>query len=166
MVPFNGLMIRFCCFVLLQMVLFQNVALSAPNDCQHDDKTFRCVKVLRNYDADTITVDVPGIHPLIGKNISVRVRGIDAPEIKGKNQCEKDAARTARRLVENLLKNAIRVDLSDVDRDKYFRVLADVKIDGQDLKAVLIKNRLAYDYGGGKKRDLNWCEFQRTPASK
>lgn len=136
------------------------------SNCQHDDTSFRCVKVLRNYDADTLTVDIPGLHPLIGKNISVRVRGIDAPEIKGQNQCEKDAARTAKRLVENLLKNAKRVDLVEVDRDKYFRVLADVQVDGQDLKSILIKNRLAYNYGGGKKRNVNWCEFQRSPASK
>jgi hypothetical protein len=29
---------------------------------------------IRNYDADTITFDIPNVHPLIGDKISVRVR--------------------------------------------------------------------------------------------
>lgn len=130
----------------------------AEASCKHDDTTFRCVKFIKNYDADTITFDIPDVHPLIGKKMSVRVRHIDAPEIKGKLPCEKDASRTAQRLVENLLKKAKRIDLIHVAKDKYFRILADVVIDGQDLKGVLIKNHLAYGYEGGTKQKVNWCE--------
>ena len=39
---------------------------------------------LRNYDGDTITFNLPGLHPIIGEEISIRVNGIDTPEIKGK----------------------------------------------------------------------------------
>lgn len=126
-------------------------------ECEHDKNNFRCVKVLKNYDGDTITVFVPGVHPLLGENISVRVNGIDTPEIKTSNDCEKTAGRAAQRLVENLLKNSKRVDLENLQRDKYFRILADVKVDGQNLKEILIKNRLAYEYHGGTKEKRNWC---------
>ncbi|MBF0370483.1 MAG: hypothetical protein HQL52_13605 [Magnetococcales bacterium] len=37
-----------------------------------------------NYDGDTIRFDIPGVHPLLGDNISIRVRGVDTPEIRGK----------------------------------------------------------------------------------
>lgn len=131
-------------------------------DCQHDRATFRCVEYVRNYDADTITFNIQNVHPIIGEKVSVRVRGVDAPEIKGKGPCEKEKARTAKRLIENQLKNAKRIDLKNVDKDKYFRLLADVEVDGQDLKAILMKNHLAYEYSGQTKQKINWCE--RAPA--
>jgi len=43
---------------------------------------------VRNYDGDTITFNLPNLHPIIGKNIRVRLNGIDTPEIKGK--CDKE----------------------------------------------------------------------------
>lgn len=148
------------------MVLIIGTANAA--DCNHSATAFHCVKFVKNYDADTITVDIPGVHPLIGDNISVRVSGIDAPEIKGHLPCEKEASRNAKRLVENVLENAKRIDLVNVQKDKYFRILADVMIDGKNLKDLLLKNRLAYQYEGGTKEKRNWCDVtsDRGIASK
>ncbi|MBX2988490.1 MAG: thermonuclease family protein [Bdellovibrionaceae bacterium] len=136
---------------------------AASEDCRHDRKTFRCVKYVRNYDADTITFNIPEVHPLLGDRIAVRVRHIDTPEIKGKAPCEKEAARTAKRLIENILKRAQRIDLEDVGKDKYFRILADVRVDGRLLSDVLMKNNLALAYEGKTKTKANWC--QRSPAA-
>lgn len=129
--------------------------------CGHDSKTLRCVKYLKNYDADTITFDVPGVHPLLGDKISVRVSGVDAPEVKGKDDCEKKSARIAKNLVENVMKRGKRIDLVDVGRDKYFRILADVVVDGRNLKEILQKNGLVYEYHGGTKRKVDWCAVAR-----
>jgi len=131
------------------------------NSCQHDETAFHCVKYVKNYDADTITVDIPNVHPLIGKQIGVRVAHIDTPEIKTKDSCEKAVGRIAQRLIENLLTNAKRVDLINVNRDKYFRVLADVYVDGKSIKDILLKNKLAYPYEGGKKKRLDWCNIKQ-----
>ncbi len=135
-------------------------------ECHHTATTFSCVSFLKNYDADTITVNIPNVHPLIGNKISVRVAGIDAPEIKGSLPCEKEASRNAKRLVENVLSKARRIDLINVEKDKYFRILADVMVDGRNLKEVLLKNRLAYQYDGGTKEKRNWCNLDRGVASK
>lgn len=143
-------------YLLFPLLIFFHSNLQAQ-DCEHSKSTFSCVKYVKNYDADTITVDIPKVHPIIGDNISVRVSGVDAPEIKGQGPCEKEASRNAKRLVENLLKNAKRIDLINVDKDKYFRLLADVKVDGVDLKTMLLKNKLAYEYSGGTKEKRNWC---------
>jgi endonuclease YncB( thermonuclease family) len=130
---------------------------TAPS-CVHDAQTFRCVRYLKNYDGDTITVEIPGVHPLLGERISVRVLGIDTPEKNGKKPCEKERAREAQRLAESLLRNARVIELRKVGRDKYFRVLAEVWIDGRSLGEVLIKNRLAYLYDGGRKpASMSWC---------
>ena len=129
-------------------------------DCNHTTTSFQCVKYIKNYDGDTITFDIRDVPKLIGEKISVRIRGIDTPEIKGNLPCEKDAARSTQRLVENILKNAKRIDLENVVRDKYFRILADVKFDNQSLSEILIKNRLAHRYDGGTKAKIDWCSFK------
>lgn len=134
-------------------------------ECVHDKRNFRCVKYIKNYDGDTITFDIQGIHPLLGEKISVRVLGIDTPELKTKNKCELDKARIAKSLVNNLLKNASRIDLTNIERDKYFRILADVNYDGKSLKEALIKNNLAYGYMGQTKVVQNWCSSKRETAT-
>lgn len=134
------------------------------DSCAHNDRNFHCVEYVRNYDSDTITFNIPKVPKLIGEKINVRVAHIDSPEKNGKLPCEKETARTAKNLVENLLKRAKRIDLLNVKRDKYFRILADVRIDGQDLKEVLLKNKLAYNYEGRTKEKLNWCK--RTAESQ
>lgn len=147
---------------MLNIVVFFSLAsiaaaLQAP--CAHDAKTFRCVKYVKNYDGDTVTVSIPATHPLIGENISVRIVGIDTPEKNGKKPCEKERARDAQRLVENLLKRAKEIELRHADRDKYFRILAEVWADGKSIGELLIKNKLAYPYDGGRKpASIDWCK--------
>lgn len=137
---------------------------SKAKSCEHDKSTFRCVKYLKNYDGDTATFDIPGVHPLLGEKASVRIRGIDTPEKNGKKPCEKDQARVAQRLVENLLKNAQSIELRNVERDKYFRILAEIWVDEKSIGDLLIKNKVAYVYDGGRKpADTNWCP---TPLSR
>jgi micrococcal nuclease len=131
-------------------------------NCEHDSKAFRCVKYLYNYDADTITFNVKNVHPLLGKKMKVRVSGVDTPEIRTKDKCEKQKGRTAKRFVENLLKHAKKIDLENIQRGKYFRVVADVIIDGKNLSKLLIKNNLAYVYHGGKKKKINWCADRKV----
>lgn len=127
--------------------------------CQHQENRFECVEFVKNYDADTITFNIPNVHPLFGSRISVRLRGVDAAEIKASNFCERKASSLAKDLVTEILKNAKRIDLVNIDRDKYFRILADVMVDRQSLSDILIKKKLAVSYDGGKKSKVNWCKM-------
>ncbi len=154
MSSFTGLFIFSLCFI------------AYGQDCQHTNNSFRCVKYIKNYDGDTITVNIPKTHSLLGNKISVRVRGVDTPEIRTKDPCEKNLGRNARRLVESLLKKAERIDLENVERGKYFRIVADVVFDGRNLKEVLLEQKLAILYDGKKKQAVNWCELERLPASE
>ncbi len=138
----------------------------ADDSCKHDASNFRCVKYVRNYDADTVTFNVTNVHPLIGEKINVRVNGVDTPEIRTKNRCEKQKARNAKKLVANLFKNAKRIDLENIHRGKYFRIVADIKIDGKSLTYYSIKNGLAYSYDGGTKKKMDWCKSSRDIASE
>lgn len=108
-------------------------------------------KVVKVYDGDTITIAsklYPG-SPIY--RFSVRLRGIDTPEIRTNNENEKLHALAAKRFVESKTLNKI-VMLKDVKTEKYGRLLANVYLeDGECLNNLLIKSGFAVDYDGGKK---------------
>lgn len=112
---------------------------------------------VRNYDGDTITFNLPKLHPIIGKKIVVRVNGIDTPEIRGKCDKEKYDAEQAKGMVEDFLKDAERIDLKNMGRGKYFRIVADIYVDGENLAEALVDSGMAIRYNGGKK-NARWCE--------
>lgn len=117
---------------------------------------FENVEYVKNYDGDTITVNIDGIHPLIGLSIGIRVRGIDTPELKSDCPNEKILAFEAKLFIEKLFKKGKVITLKNVDRDKYFRILADVYVDNINIADELIKNKMAVKYDGGTKTD--WCK--------
>ena len=112
---------------------------------------------LKNYDGDTIRFNLPGYPPIAGKDIRVRVNGIDTPEIKGKCKKEKYEAQQARDMVADILKGAEKINLKNMKRGKYFRIAADVIVDGENLADVLIEAGMAIKYNGGKKT-YKWCD--------
>lgn len=117
---------------------------------------FEDVEIVDCYDGDTCIVNIHGLPPVFGWHLPVRLAGIDTPEIKGKCPREKELAIKARDLVRRTLKQAARVDLADPQRDKYFRLGAQVIADGQDISAMLLEQGLAVPYFGGTK-ELRWC---------
>ena len=58
------------------------------------------------------------------------MNGIDTPEIRGKCQYEKNLALDARDFVRNKLADAKEIKLTNLQRGKYFRVVANVLVDG------------------------------------
>lgn len=124
------------------------------------DNAFRRVEYIHNYDGDTITVDIQDLAPVFGRNIPVRIAHIDSAEIDSKDSCEKASALYAKDKVQSLLRAAKRVDLVNVDRDKYFRLLAEVIIEEDlNLGSYLIQERLAVPYEGGTKPTPDWCQY-------
>lgn len=113
------------------------------------------VEFVRCYDGDTCTVNIPGLPDVFGKNISVRLVGIDTPELYGLCLREVEAAVQARRMLNAKLKAAQTVVLQGVSRDKYFRIDATVLADGLNLNAYLVEQGLARPYDGGKRQ--GWC---------
>jgi len=138
--------------LLLVFILFLGVfsAQAAP-----EYGTVIVSKVISVYDGDTFRVDIDSLPPIVGKNIPIRLNGVDTPEIQGKCQHERDLAIKARDFVRNKLANAKEIKLTKLQRGKYFRVVADVMIDGVSLEQELLENKLAYKYTGGKKS--SWC---------
>lgn len=131
-------------------------------------------------DGDTLEVRV---HIWLGQDLNIRVRlaGIDAPELKGKCDREKDLARRARAYLLARLDpadsgvgakagagagaGAGEIRLREVRYGKFAgRVLARVEtLDGTDLGQDLIAAGLARPYDG--RRRASWCEQVGTDSS-
>ena len=112
-------------------------------------------KVISIYDGDTLRVNIDSFPDIIGKNIRIRIKGIDAPEIKGKCQKEIDLAIMARDYLRNAINQSSLIELRNIERGKYFRIVGELYIDGENISKGLIKEKLVYIYHGGKKR--SWC---------
>jgi len=139
--------------MILRFLLLLTLSLSA-NATEYGDVIVSEVRSI--YDADTFRVTIDGWPDIIGKSMSIRVLGVDAPEMRGKCQSEKLAARKAKQHTVELLRTAKVIKLTNIQRGKYFRILANVMIDGVSLADSLIKNNLARPYDGGKRG--RWCD--------
>jgi len=120
-------------------------------------------RVIKVYDGDTITIasKLPfNDSPLY--RLSVRLNGIDTPEIKGKNDDEKTAAKNARDSLSALILNKY-VTLKNIQSEKYGRILAEVYLDDICLNEWMIKERYAVKYDGGTKvAPSSWLKFHLT----
>jgi endonuclease YncB( thermonuclease family) len=125
-----------------------------------------CGKVIKVYDGDTITIatKLPYDSSPIYR-FSVRINGIDCPEMKTYNQNEQICAHMAKKTVYDLAFNKI-VHLKNVSLEKYGRILADVFVDDISIGELLCKCKLAVKYDGGTKKSPNdWLEYYNTHES-
>jgi endonuclease YncB( thermonuclease family) len=140
----------------MRLLLIVTLLLTISAQAAPQYGTVTVSKVISVYDGDTFRVNIDSLPPIVGKNIPIRVNGVDTPEIRGKCQYEKDLALEARDFVRSKLANAKEIKLTNLQRGKYFRVVANVLVDGVSLEQELLDNKLAYRYDGGKK--LSWCK--------
>ena len=124
------------------------------------DKTYGSVtiaEVASIYDGDTFRANIPDYPPIIGQHMGIRINGVDTPEMRGKCEQEKLLARKAKQYTVTALRNARTIELRNMRRGKYFRIVADVYADGKSVGEGLVREGLAVFYDGGKKVK-DWCE--------
>lgn len=109
------------------------------------------VELVRVVDGDTIIVNVAGWPEIVGHEIGVRVAGCDTPELRDKRPAIKAKAYEAKEALLLLLSSAQVVELRNIRRGKYFRLVANVYADGTDISLVLISAGLAQPYDGGRR---------------
>ena len=105
-------------------------------------------QVVDVYDGDTFKIDLPSMHPLFGDDLSIRLFGVDTPEMRGTTDEVKVLAKQAQQLTEKALKGASKIELRNPQRGKYFRIVSEVWIDGESLADMLKAKGLAKDYDG------------------
>ena len=112
-------------------------------------------RVISVIDGDTIRATA-SVWPGNEVTVSVRIRGIDAPEMKSRCDAERRAALRAKSALEAMVGRGP-VRLRAVGGGKYYgRVLADVEAaDGTAVGAALLSLDLVRPYGGGRRSP--WC---------
>lgn len=105
-------------------------------------------KLVRVIDGDTIVCNIPDFPAVAGREVSIRFRHADAPEVRTKDLKEKEQGLIAKRNIEKVLWPAVKkghkITLKNIGRGKYFRYVADVYIDGE---------RFVYVYPRKKPKD-------------
>jgi len=121
-------------------------------------------KVIKVYDGDTITIasKVPGLYNSPIYKFSVRLNGIDTPEMRTKDEDEKEIATLARdALSEKIMGKEIR--LENIKTEKYGRVLCDIYLDQIHLNKWLIDEKYALPYDGGTKViPISWKKYHNS----
>lgn len=141
----------------IKLLLFLFIIFCYSYSAEYYD-TITNFTIIKVRDGDTFMIDIPNIPDVFGKNIAVRIRGIDTPELNDSREEIRKISIQAKEELEKLLFNGNaksgqkpKITLYNLGRDKYFRLLASVKVDNIDVSEYLIKKGLAKKYNGGKK---------------
>lgn len=109
-------------------------------------------EILRIIDGDTLLVEAEP-WPQQKMEVYVRIRGIDAPELKSKCEQIRQAGIGAQHALEALTAKSPRIRLTRITGDKYFgRIVADVILtDGRSVADDLLLAGLVRSYDGRRK---------------
>lgn len=135
---------------LIVAILLLGLVISCQAQDSDLSQNFNKVSLASVYDGDTIRVHLACKYGVFCKTIPIRVRGGDCPEIKGGSAETKALAKEAKAFTKNFLKGG-KILLRNCGRDKYFRLVCDVKVNGQSLGEELLKAGHAILYDGGTK---------------
>lgn len=111
----------------------------------------------RVIDGDTLVVLFEP-YPDVLLRTTIRLEGVNTPESRrgpGITPCEVEAGLRAKAFTRDFAA-AGRITIRVHKQEKYGRTLADVEVDGADLKAALIKAGLGRTYEGEARGP--WCE--------
>ena len=142
--------------LLIAAAVFFSVALIALSALADDFLNMREFRDNVCYDGDTCYVIAPTLPEPLQK-MSVRILGIDTPEMRAECAEEKKLALKGREFANKMFRAAEKIEFANLKWDKYGgRVLVDVYLDGKLYKDEIINAGLARPYDGGTKE--SWCE--------
>lgn len=164
-----GNIIRCCCsnsykrpIIISNNILYQMSETDYLANVKYEDTVsfvfpIKYGKVIKVYDGDTFTIaaKLPNTTGPMYR-FSVRLNGIDTPEIKGKTTGERELAKNARDALHEMIYGKV-IELRNVMNEKYGRILADVYVGETSINQWMISQNFAVSYDGGKKmRPENW----------
>jgi endonuclease YncB( thermonuclease family) len=115
-------------------------------------------QILRVSDGDTVVIAAPFLPQPLKPELAVRIFGVDTPEKGFRGQCdsEKQRGEAASVFTKNLVQASQQRQVVLYGWDKFGgRVLGDIILNGQSLRAQLIANGFAREYYGDAKQ--SWC---------
>ncbi len=115
-------------------------------------------QIVRINDGDTVVIAAPFLPAPLKPELAVRIYGVDTPEKGHRAQCPQEDARgkAATEFTKQAVAQSQKRQVVLYNWDKFGgRVLGDLILNGQSLRAMLIKNGFAREYFGDAKQ--SWC---------
>lgn len=114
--------------------------------------------ILKVSDGDTVVIAAPFLPAPLKPQLAVRIFGVDTPEKGFRAKCESENQRglAASEFTKKAVEASTKRQVILYDWDKFGgRVLGDIILNGQSLRAMLIQNGFAREYFGDAKQ--SWC---------
>jgi len=141
-------------FLLILLLL----PLTAFAQKQPQGVTYYAQVILVN-DGDTVVISAPFLPAPLKPELAVRIYGVDTPEKGHRAQCasEDQRGQAATAFTKNAVAKSLKRQVILYGWDKFGgRVLGDMILDNQSLRAMLIANGFAREYYGEAKQ--SWCQ--------
>ena len=138
---------------LLLLVPTLALAQKAPKGVTYD------AQIVRINDGDTVVIAAPFLPAPLKPELAVRVYGVDTPEkgFRAKCEAENQRGQMATAFTKQAIAQSSQRQVILYDWDKFGgRVLGDIILNGQSLRAMLIQNGFAREYYGDAKQ--SWCQ--------
>lgn len=116
-------------------------------------------QIVRVNDGDTVVIAAPFLPQPLKPELAVRVFGVDTPEKNHLAKCESEKQRglAATEFTKKMVNASQTRQVVLYGWDKFGgRVLGDILLNGQSLRAALIANGFAREYYGEAK--TSWCQ--------
>lgn len=139
--------------LLLSMLATAGYAQKQPKGVTYD------AQILRASDGDTVVIAAPFLPAPLKPELAVRIYGVDTPEKGFRAKCPQEDARgqAASKFTKDAIAVSQKRQVTLYDWDKFGgRVLGDIILNGQSLRAMLIQNGFAREYFGEAKQ--SWCD--------
>jgi endonuclease YncB( thermonuclease family) len=143
---------KFITILLLALVATTAYAQKTPQGVTYD------ANILRVSDGDTIVIAAPFLPQPLKPELAVRIYGVDTPEKGFRAKCPAEDAKgqAASKFTKDAVAAAQKRQVTLYAWDKFGgRVLGDILLNGQSLRAMLIQNGFAREYFGDAKQ--SWC---------
>lgn len=136
-------------------------------DCVQFIPPIKNGRVIKVYDGDTITIAsrVPNLKNSLVYRFSVRLNGIDCPEIKSKDCEEKAIANLVKKKLSDKIFGKV-VNLKNIKLEKYGRLLAEVYCGDIHINQWLLDTNCAIRYDGGTKKQICWKSYFGADINK
>ena len=115
-------------------------------------------QIVRVNDGDTVVIAAPFLPQPLKPELAVRIYGVDTPEKGFRAQCpsEDQRGQAATEFTKKAVNASQKRQVVLYGWDKFGgRVLGDIILNGQSLRAMLIQNGFAREYFGEAKQ--SWC---------
>jgi endonuclease YncB( thermonuclease family) len=140
---------------ILLLILMFLPSLALAKEVEMKAHNYKLTRVL---DGDTVGFEAKFLPDPLKKELLIRVYGVDTPEKGFRAKCESENTKglAATEFTKKSIASAKKIEVAIANWDKFGgRVLGDIIVDGQSLRALLIKNGYAREYYGEAK--TSWC---------